>query len=72
MTQIAYERGFVWSKRFEDDRFTNWMADNISRVSNDEAQGYLASIEKAIGNKIRVRDDNGKLIPRKEVTESCL
>ena len=68
MTQIAYERGFVWSKRFEDDRFTNWMADNISRVSNDEAQGYLASIEKAIGNKIRVRDDNGKLIPRKEVT----
>ena len=25
MTQIAYERGFVWARRFEGDRFTNWM-----------------------------------------------
>ena len=68
MTQIAYERGFVWARRFEGDRFTNWMADIISSVSDKEARGYLKAIEKATGNKIIVKDDAGKVIPRNKVT----
>lgn len=68
MTQIAYERGFVWAPRFKDDRFTNWMSDIISGVSDKEAQGFLSSIEKATGNKIRVRGDDGKIIPRSKIT----
>jgi hypothetical protein len=53
MTQTALERGFVWGKRFEDDKFTNWMADIISGVSDKEAQDFLTAIEKATGNKIK-------------------
>ena len=53
MTQTALERGFVWGKRFEDDKFTNWMADIISGVSDKEAQEFLTAIEKATGNKIK-------------------
>tara|TARA_B100001939_G_scaffold346005_1_gene363844 strand:+ start:4204 stop:7659 length:3456 start_codon:yes stop_codon:yes gene_type:complete len=53
MTQTAMERGFVWGKRFEDDKFTNWMADIISGVSDKEAQEFLTAIEKATGNKIK-------------------
>ena len=68
MTQVAYERGFVWAKRFEDDKFSNWMADLISEVSNKEAQGLLRSIEKATGNKIKVKGEDGKVIPRSKVT----
>ena len=68
MTQIAYERGFVWARRFEGDRFTNWMADIISSVSDKEARAYLKAIEKATGNKIIVKDDAGKVIPRNKVT----
>ena len=68
MTQIAHERGFVWSKRFEDDNFTNWMADLISDVSDKEAQDFLGTIEKVTGNKIRVVGDNGEVISRNKVT----
>ena len=68
MTQVAYERGFVWAKRFEDDKFSNWMADLIAEVSDKEAQGLLRAIEKATGNKIKVRGDDGKIIPRSKVT----
>jgi hypothetical protein len=68
MTQVAYERGFVWSKRFEGDKFSNWMSDLISEVSDKEAQGLLSAIEKATGNKIKVRGDDGKIIPRSKVT----
>lgn len=68
MTQIAYEKGFVWAKRFEGDRFTNWMADIIADVGDKEARIYLKSIEKAIGNKITIRGDDGKIIPRNKVT----
>ncbi len=68
MTQIAYEKGFVWAKRFEGDRFTNWMADIIADVGDKEARTYLKSIEKAIGNKITIRGDDGKIIPRNKVT----
>lgn len=53
MTQTALERGFVWGKRFEDDKFTNWMADIISGVSDKEAQEFLTAIEKATGTKIK-------------------
>ena len=68
MTQIAHERGFVWSKRFEADNFTNWMADLISDVSDKEAQDFLGTIEKVTGNKIRVVGDNGEVISRNKVT----
>ena len=68
MSQVAYERGFVWSKRFEGDKFSNWMSDLISEVSDKEAQGLLRAIEKATGNKIKVRGDDGKIIPRSKVT----
>lgn len=68
MTQVAYERGFVWAKRFEDDKFSNWMADLIAEVSDKEAQGLLRAIEKATGNKIKVKDADGKVIPRSKVT----
>ena len=68
MTQVAYERGFVWSKRFEDDKFSNWMADLIAEVSDKEAQGLLRAIEKATGNKIIVKNKKGKVIPRSKVT----
>ena len=68
LTQTLFEKGFVWSPRFEGDRFTNWVADIISDASNKEAQGLLDSIEKATGNKIEVRGDNGQVIPRSEVT----
>jgi len=68
MTQTAFERGFVWAKRFEDDKFTNWMADIIADVSDKEAQGFIKAIEKATGNKIKVRDNDGNIIPRSQVT----
>ena len=68
MTQVAYERGFVWSKRFEDDKFTNWMADIISDVSDKEAQDLLLAIEKGTGNKIIVKNADEKIIPISEVT----
>ncbi len=68
MTQVAYERGFVWAKRFEDDKFSNWMGDLISEVSDKEAQDLLRAIEKGTGNKLKVKDADGKLIPRSKVT----
>ena len=68
MTQVAYERGFVWAKRFEDDKFSNWMGDLISEVSDKEAQDLLRAIEKGTGNRLRVKDADGKLIPRSKVT----
>ena len=69
MTQIAFERGFVWAKRFEEDTFTNWMSDIISGVSNKEAQSFIAAIEKATPNKnIRLRDIDGNLIAKNKVT----
>ena len=68
MTQVAYERGFVWAKRFEEDKFTNWMADLIAEVSDKEAQDLLRAIEKSTGNKLKVKDADGKLIPRSKVT----
>ncbi len=68
MTQIAYERGFVWARRFEGDRFTNWMSDIIGGVSNKEARAYIKAIEKATGNKITLKNDEGKVIPRNKVT----
>lgn len=69
LTQSLFEKGFVWSPRFEGDRFTNWVADIVSDVSDKEAQDLLDAIEKATGNKIEVRGgDKDQVIPRSEVT----
>tara|TARA_R110001599_G_scaffold301813_1_gene507444 strand:- start:40 stop:3534 length:3495 start_codon:yes stop_codon:yes gene_type:complete len=53
MGQLAAERGFVWGKRFEDDKFTDWMGDVIKQSSKKEVRNLLNEIQKATGTKIK-------------------
>ena len=52
MAQTAAERGFVWGKRFGDDKFTDWMGDVIKQSSKKEVNNFLKQIQKTTGNKI--------------------
>lgn len=56
MAQSAFENGYSWSKRFEEDKFTDWMGDVIAQTKPKEIKGFLNSIEEATGNKILNKD----------------
>lgn len=52
-SQIAQEKGLSWSKRFEDDKYANWMADIIKQSEPTQIKNFIKAFEKATGNKLK-------------------
>jgi hypothetical protein len=50
--QIASERGLTWSKRFEDDKYSDWIAEIIKDSKPEDIKKFITSFEKATGTKL--------------------
>jgi hypothetical protein len=53
LSQIAQEKGLSWSKRFEDDKYANWMADVIKQSGPEQITDFIKAFEEATGNKLK-------------------
>jgi len=53
LSQIAQEKGLIWTKRFEDDKYANWMADIIKQSDPKQITNFVKAFEKATGNKLK-------------------
>tara|TARA_R110002020_G_scaffold276100_1_gene491396 strand:+ start:2439 stop:5894 length:3456 start_codon:yes stop_codon:yes gene_type:complete len=51
--QIASERGLTWSKRFEEDKYSDWIAEIIKDSKPEDIKKFITSFEKATGTKLK-------------------
>ena len=51
--QIASERGLTWSKRFEDDKYSDWIAEIIKDSKPKDIKKFVTAFSKATGNPLK-------------------
>lgn len=52
LAQIAQEKGLTYAKRFEEDKYSNWIADIIKDSKPEQIQDFIKAFEESTGNKL--------------------
>ena len=51
--QIASERGLIWSKRFDGDKYSDWIAEIIKDSKPKDIDKFITSFQKSTGIKLK-------------------
>jgi len=51
--QIAAEKGLIWQKRFEDDLYSDWIAEVIKDSKPEDIKKFVTAFSEATGNPLK-------------------